>query len=356
MTFTPQKIAQKLIKWYKQNSRDLPWRHTTDPYQIWLSEIILQQTTVAQGINYYYKILELYPTVFDLAHAPLDDLLKAWQGLGYYSRARNLHSTAQYIVQENNGIFPKTYVDLLKLKGVGEYTAAAIASFCYNQNKVVVDGNVIRVVSRLYGIKDPVDDRQTLKKIKNIAQDLCDTQKPQIFNQAIMEFGAIQCKAKKPSCQTCPLNKSCIAFQNEDVNFIPFKAKRIKKKKRFFKYFFFVIDQEKTLIKKRSHKDIWQGLYEFPSIELESFDNNKVINFGIKTQDILLSKPFKQQLTHQTINALFYKVYLDNKNYKLLLRNKEFKECEEISVENLNNYAWPRIIDLYLNDLSITLF
>lgn len=355
---SPQKISNLLVTWYKKNARDLPWRNTTDPYKIWLSEIILQQTTVSQGTSYYNKITELYPTVFDLANAHIDDVLKAWQGLGYYSRARNLHFTANHIVNNYNGVFPNNYKELIKLKGVGPYTAAAIASFCFKENKVVVDGNVIRVISRLYGIKDAVDDRQTLLQINKLAQELCDAQKPEVFNQAIMEFGALQCKAKNPNCSKCKLSKSCKAFQNNSTGSIPYKAKRIKKKKRFFQYFFFIIESEKTLVQKRTNKDIWQGLYQFPLIETHNIDtdNKKILPISLKVEEHLTSKIFIQQLTHQTIHAQFNKVYISKNSYQRLIKKELFDECELISVENLNNYAWPRIIDLYLNDLSITLF
>ena len=351
--------ANHIVKWYSENARELPWRKTTDPYKIWLSEIILQQTTVAQGTNYYLKFVTNYPTLKDLASAPIDDILKHWQGLGYYSRARNLHFTANHIVYNLNGEFPNTYDTLIKLKGVGAYTAAAIASFSFQENKVVVDGNVIRVIARFYGITEAVDEKTTLTKIKNLAQDLCDSQKPQIFNQAIMEFGALMCKAKKPGCSMCPLKKTCSSFKNNLVDQIPFKSKKIKKKTRFFKYTFFVIDDEKTLIQKREKKDIWQGLYQFPLMEVSGFDD-KSLSFHnklkINVNQILASPIFKQQLTHQTIHGIFYKVFITSAEYDKHIKGGSFEDYKLINIENIHNYAWPRLIDLYLNDLSITLF
>ncbi|MDB4438980.1 A/G-specific adenine glycosylase [bacterium] len=356
----PTLTAKDIVTWYSKNARDLPWRKTIDPYKIWLSEIILQQTTVAQGTSYYLKFISVYPTLTDLASAPIDDVLKNWQGLGYYSRARNLHFSANYIINECNGIFPNNYIDLLKLKGVGAYTAAAISSFSYKENKVVVDGNVIRVISRLYGINEAVDNPKVLKLIKEKAQQLCDTQSPEVFNQAIMEFGALQCKAKNPNCKSCPLQKSCIAYKKNIQDQIPFKAKRIKKTNRYFKYCFFIIDNSKTLIIKRSEKDIWQGLYEFPLLELEALEEEHGFvmpkNIKIRPSEVLTSKIFKHQLTHQTIRAVFYKTYISQADYNLMLKKGVFNNYLLINVENINKYALPRLIDLYLNDLSITLF
>jgi len=355
----PLITANHIVKWYAKNARDLPWRKTSDPYKIWLSEIILQQTTVAQGTSYYLKFIKNYPTLQDLANAPIDSVLKDWQGLGYYSRARNLHFSANYIIDKCEGNFPNNYVDLLKLKGVGAYTAAAIASFAFNENKVVVDGNVIRVISRLFGINEAVDNPQVLKEIKEKAQRLCDTQEPEIFNQAIMEFGALQCKAKKPMCNVCPLSKSCLAVKQKLQNTIPFKAKKIKKTTRYFKFAFFIIDDMETLIIKRENKDIWQGLYQFPLIESKSLDFEKgytIPNVNIKPSTVLTSKTYKHQLTHQTIYAVFYKIYITHSDYKKLKKTELFGDYTITKLENINKYAWPRLIDLYLNDLSITLF
>jgi len=352
--------ANHIVNWYIQNARDLPWRKTTDPYKIWLSEIILQQTTVAQGTSYYLKFIDSYPTLKDLANASIDQVLKSWQGLGYYSRARNLHFTANYIINELNGVFPNNYKDLLNLKGVGPYTAAAISSFSFQENKVVVDGNVIRVISRLFGINEAVDNPKTLATIKDKAQKLCNQQKPEIFNQAIMEFGAMLCKSKTPNCITCPLQNSCIANKKNLQKTIPFKTKRINKTNRYFKYCFLIIENEKTLVKKRVQKDIWKGLYELPLIETDKPQSEKGFvwpkKLKIRPSNVLISKTFKHQLTHQTIYAVFYKTFISKKDYHLLLKNEVFGDYELIKLQNMDKYAWPRLIDLYLNDLSITLF
>ena len=258
-----------LVYWYLQNKRDLPWRKTKNPYLIWLSEIILQQTRVDQGLDYYLKFSETFPTVSHLANAKESDVLKLWQGLGYYSRARNLHFSANYIINELNGEFPKSYNDLIKLKGVGDYTASAIASICYDEPTAVVDGNVYRVLSRYFGIHTAINSTKGIKEFKKLAQQLITNEDPGRYNQAIMEFGAKQCKPQNPNCDQCPLNDSCIALQKKLVNNLPVKEKKIKIKQRYFNYL--VLDSNShTLIQQRSTKGIWQNLYEFPLIESEN--------------------------------------------------------------------------------------
>ena len=254
-----------LVYWYLQNKRDLPWRKTKNPYLIWLSEIILQQTHVDQGLNYYLKFSETFPTVSHLANAKESDILKLWQGLGYYSRARSLHFSANYIINELNGEFPKSYKELLKLKGVGDYTASAIASICYDEQTAVVDGNVYRVLSRYFGIHTAINSTKGIKEFKKLAQQLITDEDPGRYNQAIMELGAKQCKPQNPNCDECPLNEGCIALQKKVVRNLPIKEKKIKIKKRYFNYL--VLDVNNfTLIKQRSTKGIWQNLYEFPLI------------------------------------------------------------------------------------------
>ncbi len=258
-----------LVYWYLQNKRDLPWRKTKNPYLIWLSEIILQQTRVDQGLNYYLKFCETFPTVSHLANAKESDVLKLWQGLGYYSRARNLHFSANYIINELHGEFPKSYKDLIKLKGVGDYTASAIASICYDEPTAVVDGNVYRVLSRYFGIHTPINSTKGIKEFKKLAQQLITDEDPGRYNQAIMEFGAKQCKPQNPNCDQCPLNDSCVALQKKLVSSLPVKEKKIKIKQRYFNYL--VLDNNNhTLIQQRSTKGIWQNLYEFPLIESEN--------------------------------------------------------------------------------------
>lgn len=337
-------LANSLINWYRKNARDLPWRHTTDPYKIWLSEIILQQTTIAQGTSYYLKFLDHFPTIQDLANSELDAVLKLWEGLGYYSRARNLHFTAQHIVYELDGQFPETYDQLIKLKGVGPYTAAAISSFCFNEAKVVVDGNVIRVISRLYGIKEAVDIPSTLLVIKQKAQALLETQEPAEFNQTIMEFGAINCTYKNPNCEACPLSKSCLAYTKSLVAEIPLKSKKIKKRTRYFHYFIFENKAQKVLVQQRAEKDIWLGLYQFPLIENESKEPLQRTPESIsasKFELLSVSKEYKQLLTHQKIISRYY-------HYKVV--NIKSTLYKSIPINSLSKLAWPKSINTYLLD------
>ena len=240
-------FKNKLTNWYSIHKRDLPWRQTKNPYNIWLSEIILQQTQVKQGLPYYEAFVKQYPTIFDLANASEEDVLKLWQGLGYYSRARNLHTTAKHIAFELNGEFPNNYKDLIKLKGVGDYTASAIASIAFNEVAAVVDGNVYRVLSRYFGIKTPINSTTGIKEFKALASSLIDTEQPATFNQAIMEFGAIQCKPKSPYCVICPLNDKCIALQKNAIDALPVKLKKTKVTKKFFN-FLVCLDKDKRIL------------------------------------------------------------------------------------------------------------
>lgn len=260
--------SKTLINWYSINKRDLPWRNTKNPYFIWLSEIILQQTQVNQGLPYYYKFVKHYPTVFKLAKASENEVLKLWQGLGYYSRARNLHSTAQYIASELGGNFPKTYKELIKLKGVGDYTASAIASICFNEPAPVLDGNVYRFIARYYGIDTPINTGKAKKDFKLVLHTILDKSDPAEFNQAIMEFGAKQCKPQSPACKTCPFSASCFALATNKIQELPVKHNSIKIKKRHFNYLVYLSDDGRTLLEKR-HEGIWQNLYQFPLIETE---------------------------------------------------------------------------------------
>ena len=260
-------FIDKLENWYATAQRDLPWRGTTDPYKVWLSEIILQQTRVVQGLPYYERFIAHFPTVVDLAEASEEEVLKLWQGLGYYSRAKNLHHTAQYITTELGGIFPQTYKELLKLKGIGDYTASAIASFCYNEPCPVVDGNVYRVLSRVFGLATPINSTQGAKEFKVLAHDCLDKANAGVYNQAIMEFGALQCTPQSPDCTSCVLRDHCWAFHHNKVNELPVKLKKISIKKRYFNYLVWLNPYGQTLLQKREGKDIWHGLYEFPLIE-----------------------------------------------------------------------------------------
>jgi len=278
-------FSQKLISWYNTNKRDLPWRKTKDPYFVWLSEIMLQQTRVAQGLSYYLKFIKTFPTIFDLANADEETVLKLWQGLGYYSRARNLHFTAKYIANELQGKFPTTFEELKKLKGIGDYTASAIASICFNEPTAVVDGNVYRVLARYFGITTAINSTQGIKEFKQLAQEVLDNKNAGIFNQAIMDFGAIQCKPKKALCMFCPFSESCVALQKGNVDLLPVKEKKIKIKKRYFNYLVVKSNTNKTILNQRSGKGIWQGLYEFPVVETK---------FSVDEAELLFLNDFKE--------------------------------------------------------------
>ena len=283
------KFHNTLIKWYLQNKRDLPWRKTTNPYPIWLSEIMLQQTRVAQGTPYFLSFTAAFPTVFDLAKANEEQVLKLWQGLGYYSRARNLHKTAQTVAFEMNGVFPDNYADLLKLKGIGEYTAAAIASFSYNECVPVVDGNVFRVLSRYFDVETDIAQASAKKEFAALAFELMPKDNPAQFNQAIMEFGALQCVPKNPNCTECVFNNSCAALQKKKVDQLPVKSKKTKVRNRYFNYIVAVDDLENTIIQKRTAKGIWHNLYEFPLIETDKVEDFETVAQQIN-QNFFLGK------------------------------------------------------------------
>ncbi|KAF2079624.1 A/G-specific adenine glycosylase [Flavobacterium sharifuzzamanii] len=312
-----------LIKWYLQNKRDLPWRKTVDPYQIWLSEIMLQQTRVVQGMPYFFSFTKEFPTVKHLADAPEEKVLKLWQGLGYYSRARNLHKTAQYISNDLNGVFPDSYKELLKLKGVGEYTAAAIASFSYNEPVPVVDGNVFRVLSRYLDVESDIALPATKKEFTALAQELMPKDNPALFNQAIMEFGALQCVPKSPDCSVCVFNESCAALQKGKVNMLPVKSKKLKVTNRYFNYLILEDVLGNTLIQKRTQKGIWHNLYEFPLLEMESivgfnevsekakeeiFSEYTIISIEDCSESTIVHK-----LSHQHLHIQFWKIKVQEK-------------------------------------------
>jgi A/G-specific adenine glycosylase len=311
-------FSNLLVQWYLRNKRDLPWRNTTNPYPIWLSEIMLQQTRVAQGMPYFLSFTAAFPTVFDLAKADEEQVLKLWQGLGYYSRARNLHKTAQHVADELAGVFPTTYKDLLQLKGIGEYTAAAIASFSYNEVVPVVDGNVFRVLSRYFDVETDIAAASAKKEFAALAFELMPKDNPAIFNQAIMEFGALQCVPKSPNCGICVFNESCAALQKNKVDQLPVKSKKLKVRNRFFNYLVVNDEQGNTLIQKRTDKGIWHNLYEFPLIETEKvedfdciteriqkefFTNNEIVSIMECNEKSIIHK-----LSHQHLHIKFWKV------------------------------------------------
>lgn len=342
-----QKFSEKLIAWYDKNKRELPWRNTDNPYYIWLSEIILQQTRVDQGLPYYYKFVETFPKIQDLANADQDEVLRLWQGLGYYSRGRNLHFTAKMVVHEFNGKFPTNYDDLIRLKGVGAYTAAAISSFCANQHKAVVDGNVYRVLARYFGLESDTTLAATQKEFQALAQQLLPVKHPGKHNQAIMEFGALQCVPRNPDCNACPLQSSCYAFKYEKVSDLPYKSNKVKVKVRYFTYLVLKL-HDSTFIKRRPAGDIWEGLYEFPLIENkedmdeETILNSQDFNLFVKKGNykiIRFSKQYKHQLSHQTLFCRF--VEIDIK------KGTKINGFDRVLWDDLELYPKPILIQNY---------
>jgi A/G-specific adenine glycosylase len=313
------KFADILIDWYAQNKRDLPWRDTKDPYRIWISEIILQQTRVVQGYDYYIRFMERFPDVITLADADEDEVMKYWQGLGYYSRARNLHTAARSIA--GSGGFPTTYEGVLALKGVGEYTAAAICSFAYDMPKAVVDGNVYRVLARWMGIDTPIDSTAGKKLFAQLAQELMDESRPALYNQAIMDFGALQCTPSSPDCLSCPLADSCLALVGGNVETFPVKQHKTKVTHRFFNYIY-VRTGGCTFIRKRTGNDIWKNLYEPLLIETNADLSENTSAFEQKLFEVLGETPWhflkplkfgvKHVLSHRVIHANFYEVVLSD--------------------------------------------
>jgi A/G-specific adenine glycosylase len=311
-------FTKNLLDWNSaHNARTMPWKGELNPYRIWLSEIILQQTRVEQGLEYYNRFIAQYPTVGLLAAAPENEVFKLWEGLGYYSRCRNLIASARYIAFELGGKFPESYEEILKLKGVGPYTAAAISSFAYNLPHAVVDGNVLRVLARFFGIELPADSNEGRKYFTELAQSLLNTASPALYNQAIMDFGATICKPQLPLCEICPLQKECTAFNSNTVNKLPVKEKKLKKRNRFF-YYIIAEFKEKIYVRKRIEKDIWQSLFEFKLFEKEEkisvnelLTSAELKNFaGRKFKVINISDFYKQQLTHQSIEGVFIHIVL----------------------------------------------
>ncbi|HDZ14286.1 MAG TPA: A/G-specific adenine glycosylase [Pricia sp.] len=313
-------FAQKILTWYTENKRALPWRSTRDPYSIWLSEIILQQTRIVQGIPYYLKFMATFPTVYDLAAASEESVLKLWQGLGYYSRARNLHTAAKMVVEKFDGQFPQTYEGLLELNGVGDYTASAISSICFDVPEPVVDGNVYRVLARYFGIDTPINSAEGIKYFKTLARKIMDADEICDYNQGIMEFGAIQCTPKNPNCMYCPLHDSCVAFQKGKVLSLPVKINKTKIKHRYFNYLVFSDKSGHTLFRQRKGKGIWQNLWEFPVIEAKQEIDLKTLILQMdgfsdveKVNDILRYNeiPIIHKLSHQHLHTVFWIVETD---------------------------------------------
>jgi len=352
MSIKMYSFSQKIINWYQLHKRDLPWRSTKDAYKIWLSEIILQQTRVAQGLPYYQKFISAFPKIEDLAKASEEEVLKLWQGLGYYSRARNLHETAKQIVVYLEAQFPTNYQELIKLKGIGDYTASAISSFCANENQPVVDGNVYRVLARYFGIPTPINTPKAQREFKELSFELIDEKQAGIYNQSIMEFGALQCVPSNPNCEECPLNDSCVALQTDQIINLPIKKTKLKIRKRYFNYLVLKTINNKTLVNQRKGKGIWQNLYEFPVVETINEINYKGIlqqiifkelveenNFTLK---LLTPKSSIHKLSHQHLYIKFWLLEMD-------VTNKEL-----ITWEQVMQLPFPivlfRFIEEYLNN------
>ena len=345
-------MQEIILEWYASNRRDLPWRNDPTPYQVWLSEVILQQTRVSQGLDYYLRFIERWPSVADLAAASEEEVLKMWQGLGYYSRARNLHHCAKQVMEQHNGKFPADFEQLKKLKGVGDYTAAAIASIAFNLPCAVVDGNVYRVLSRLFDVDTPININEGQKLFATLADELLNREQPGLHNQAVMEFGALHCTPKNPNCLLCPLQAQCLAFSRQTIMQRPVKLAKTKVTTRYFNY---VVAKtgDKVYLRKRSGKDIWRNLYDFPCIESEK---------PLSVEEVLASEGFRQhfgnvpftvtkvspvfthKLTHRTLLAQFIEIKLSQEWPPI-----ETKDIFLASERDMENYPIPRLIDLYLN-------
>ncbi len=348
-------FTKALLAWNKQeNRREMPWKGERDPYKIWLSEIILQQTRVEQGWAYYERFVSRFPDVVALANAADTDIFKLWEGLGYYSRCKNLIATARFIAGECGGVFPDSYAGLLALKGVGPYTAAAIASFAYHLPHAVVDGNVFRVLSRYFGIHTPIDDHTGKQTFTTLAQSLLPHKQPAAYNQAIMDFGATRCKPRLPDCKTCPLRRECWAFAHQATALLPIKEKKLLRKTRWFDYLL-ISDGHQTLVRKRPGGDIWENLFEFVLLETEpSPASAPDIRPALKQlfgrtpfQLVQQSGVYQQQLTHQTIHGRFFRI-----NVKEMLILKDY---EALPTEKLVKLAFPKFITHYLTDKKLTL-
>ena len=339
-------FSAPLLKWYLISKRSLPWRDTRDPYLIWLSEVILQQTRVAQGLPYFEKFHAAYPTVQDLAAANEEEVLKLWQGLGYYSRARNLKKTAEIICEDFEGRFPETYDELLKLKGIGPYTAAAIASFAFKEKKAVVDGNVYRVLSRVFGIDEPINKSSGQKLFQELADSLIDPDNPDLFNQAIMEFGAIECTPKKPNCTSCIFKDRCVALATNKIDALPVKLSKVKVVKRYLHYLMLLDQNRNTRFVKRPNHGIWAGLYEFPFIESDDSSeltvNEIELFLGQSAKVTLLSEdPIVHKLSHRHLEVRVYRVEVKNLKQPV------------VSIDEIDQYPTSTLMERLLQQFKI---
>ena len=334
-------FSNKLINWYNHNKRDLPWRKTKDPYKIWVSEIILQQTRIEFGIKYYNKFLKRYPDVKKLANSKEMALMKIWEGLGYYSRAINMLKTAKIVLNSFNGVFPLEYEKLIQLPGVGDYTASAISSICNDELQVVVDGNVLRFLSRMHKIDLPIESIKTKKYFKKLGFKLIQNVKPGDFNQALMDYGSTICKPKKFDCNNCLFSSDCKAFNSNSVENYPVKKKKIKVKDRFLNYVVVVTNDNKTQIKKRDSSGIWKNLYEFPLIETKIETSAKQISkeLDLNLKDLLSVKKINHRLSHQLLHITFFVYKVD---YKL---------DDLVDINTLASYPFPKPINKFISEL-----
>ncbi len=347
-------FSEPLLKWYAANKRDLPWRKTKDPYKIWLSEIILQQTRVNQGLPYYLKFIKRFPEVGALANARMQTVLKLWQGLGYYSRARNLHNAAKHVVKNLHGKFPSSYSELIKLKGIGEYTAAAISSIAFNEKRVVVDGNVERVLSRYFGINKNIHSPAGKKKYYSLATEMMAQHSPSEFNQAMMEFGALQCVPVNPSCGVCPLRASCVAYGSNKVNKFPPKKTKPKISNRYFDYFI-LCKGDTIYLRKRTESDIWKSLYDFPLVEsrkhvslpllMKSPSAGKILKNIVLADVSGKGRVYLHKLSHQTLNVRFWNVNLGRGGPELKIPG-----MVKVNFKSLNSFPFPKLIERYVNE------
>lgn len=350
-------FTKELLEWSSDNARHLPWKGTKSVYTIWVSEIILQQTTVQQGTPYFYKFIEAYPDVYALANSSEQALMKIWEGLGYYTRARNMHRTANIIVNNFGGIFPSMHDELLRLPGIGPYTAAALMSFAFDKAYPVVDGNALRFISRILGVSLPVDSKEGVAMIKTFLEKSIKISPPASFNQAIMDMGATICKPRNPLCDRCPFQQKCIAAINHLQTIIPYKSKRITKKKRLFHYFLFWDSTQGMIIRQRQNEDIWKKLYELPMIEKEDLSTNIEEDFYALLDSIGIeplneyyelynksdkSKIYKQTLTHQTIHATFTYIPLKTQD------NKINRAYYFVKPRKVFKFAFPKILKDYI--------
>ena len=344
-------FENQLVKWYLNNKRELPWRENIDPYRVWISEIILQQTRVVQGEKYFNNFIKKFPSLESLSSADESEVLKIWKGLGYYNRAINIHKTSKKITNTLNGIFPNTYNELIKLKGIGDYTASAISSICFNEYNPVVDGNVLRLLSRYYGLKTPIDSLKGQRNIREIGKQLISkVANPGDFNQAMMEYGALVC-TPFPDCESCIFSSKCITYINKEVDSIPVKSKKKKPKERFLNYIVFIDSKQKTIVNKRTNKDIWYKLNEFPLIESKTeIKNIKILTDFKKIIDnssltIIKEKEkiyrVKHILSHQILYISFYQISVE----EIITSG--------VHLSSLNNYNFPVPITNFINKLLI---